>query len=142
MPLISRESFKRGSAVYKPLSCPPHKPESVHSIHTGILRPMEVMNLEAVFDVDNNQINVTWTDSGNSQEDDLQYQITYFISARSVTLLSRNDTIANVNQTEYLIQENILPGVTVDVIVQVCNDFGLGIPASTSLTLPGGSYEQ
>ena len=103
---------------------------------------MEVMNLEAVFDVDNNQINVTWTDSGNSQEDDLQYQITYFISARSVTLLSRNDTIANVNQTEYLIQENILPGVTVDVIVQVCNDFGLGIPASTSLTLPGGSYEQ
>ena len=126
--------------MYKPISCPPHEPESVHFIHTGILRPMEVMDLEAVFDVDNNQINVTWTDPGNSQDDDLQYQITYFISARSVTLLSRNDTIANVSQ--YLIQENILPGVTVDVIVQACNDFGLGIPASTSLTVPGGSYEQ
>lgn len=112
----------------------------MHSIHTGILRPVEVMNLSAVFDPANNRINVTWTDLDNSQDDNLQYQITYFVSARSVTLLSRNDTIANVSQ--YLIQENILPGVTVDVIVQACNDFGLGIPASTSQTIPGGSYEQ
>lgn len=98
------------------------------------------MDLSAVFDPANNRINVTWTDPSNSQDDNLQYQITYSVSARNVTLLSRNDTIENVSQ--YLIQESILPGVTVEVIVQACNDFGLGIPASTSQTLLGGSYEQ
>ena len=91
----------------------------------------------ADFDEVNNRINVTWTDDSNSQDDNLQYQITYSVSARDVTLLNRSD-VASGNQ--YLIEDNVLPGVTFDVTVLACNDFGVGTPTSTSATVPGGTY--
>ena len=104
------------------------------------------MYLQAEYNEGNNSINVTWTGSSNFPDEDLGYQITYSIVARNVTLLSANDTIfnASVDQMsalfEYQITENVLPGVTVSVMVRFCTRLGLGPPTTASETVPGGMF--
>lgn len=108
------------------------------------MRPVAVQNLNIVHDSPTNNFVITWTDLLNINDTNLGYRIVYNVAARGVVLASVTNTLLNVNTTSTNFQYDIpagdfsQDGVSVNVTVQACNDFGLGAPDMISLIFTGG----
>ena len=77
----------------------------------------------------------------------LTYLVFYSISVAEITLLCENDSVTpnNDNTTEfsYVISEDgfIVSGVTVNITVQVMDDFGVSNLTEISVDIEGGKFK-
>ena len=106
--------------------------------------PVAVTNLAVTYTKGTNSFTVMWTDLLNVNDTNRGYRISYNFSALDTLLATDTLSVFNVNDNETMFQRDIaagaygVGGVVFTVIVQACNNFGLGEPDSTEHTLLGG----
>lgn len=102
------------------------------------MSPEAVQNL-TITDADG-EIIVVWVDSANSDEFNLTYLVVWHAMARGVTISIENRTLESSIRMYNITEEFVQDGVTVNVSVQACNDFGAGPPLEMVIVLPGGKW--
>jgi len=105
--------------------------------------PLEVMSLMVAYSDMGETISVDWMDMLNANDDNLTYTVSYNFTALDVVLRTESNLVEAMttsnNYTVILDCDGFcIDGVSVSVIIQPCNNFGLGTPSEMTLTFDNG----